>query len=50
MGFNVVMIDKDDNQMDKTKLEITALGVKVETFHLYNQCFSIVLSDIIYEV
>ena len=30
MGFNVIMIDKDDNQMEKTKLEITALGVKVK--------------------
>lgn len=33
MGFNVIMMDKDDNQMEKTKLEITALGVKVEIIH-----------------
>ena len=33
MGFNVIMIDKNDNQMEKTKLEITALGVKVNIFH-----------------
>ena len=33
MGFNVIMIDKNDSQMEKTKLEITALGVKVNIFN-----------------
>ena len=29
MGFNIVMIDKDAKEMEKTKHEISALGAKV---------------------
>jgi len=31
MGFNIVMIDKDAKEMEKTKHEISALGAKVKT-------------------
>ena len=29
MGFNIIMIDKDAKEMEKTKHEISALGAKV---------------------
>ena len=32
MGFNIVMIDKEDDKMETTKKELEALGVKVCIF------------------
>jgi len=31
MGFNIVMIDKDEKEMEKTKYDIASFGVKVKT-------------------
>jgi len=31
MGFNIIMIDKEDDKMETTKKELEALGVKVKT-------------------
>ena len=30
MGFNIVMIDKDEKEMEKTKHDIASFGVKVK--------------------
>ena len=30
MGFNIVMIDKDEKEMEKTKYDIASFGVKVK--------------------
>ena len=29
IGFNIIMIDKEDDKMDKTKKELEQLGIKV---------------------
>ena len=36
MGFNIVMIDKDEKEMEKTKHDITSFGVKVKDIKMQN--------------
>ena len=40
MGLNIIMIDKDDNKMEKTKEELSLLGIKVSIFILHYHIFS----------
>ena len=36
-GFNIVMIDKEDDKMDTTKKELEALGIKVSMLFYLNK-------------
>ena len=43
MGFNLLLIDKDESQMEKTKEELNSLGVKVDNEQIIsklNHCFT----------
>ena len=47
IGFNIIMVDKEDDKMEKTQQELEQLGIKVgiQAF----SCYSISLYQIFYQ-
>ena len=43
MGFNIVMIDKDEKEMEKSKHDVASFGVKVKDIKISNTIISIIL-------